>query len=187
MTKKIYYWGNSGGDALYWMSSPYKNEYGSWQSFSWGKPEIIKNHHKFFESIANLKGIERDDAFKREAIKNIRDHPKKYLLNWISNIERLLFGFPTSHHLQKTRFMFIPIMFIVVLSVLLLYPTIKFIKNIPFEIILLLIFASIYFFISSLVSAGMRQFHMLIPIIGLWLGYMFNNVIHIDYSVKNKL
>ena len=30
MTGKILYWGSSGGDSLYWMSTPYEGEYGNW-------------------------------------------------------------------------------------------------------------------------------------------------------------
>ena len=33
-TGKIFYWSTSGGDNLYWMSTPYEGEYGSWQSFT---------------------------------------------------------------------------------------------------------------------------------------------------------
>jgi Dolichyl-phosphate-mannose-protein mannosyltransferase len=30
LTGRIYYWGTSGGSNLYWMSTPYQSEYGSW-------------------------------------------------------------------------------------------------------------------------------------------------------------
>jgi len=30
LTGRIFYWGTSGGNNLYWMSTPYQNEYGSW-------------------------------------------------------------------------------------------------------------------------------------------------------------
>ena len=78
-------------------------------------------------------------------------------------------------------------MFIVVFSILFLYPTIKLLKIIPSEIILLLVFVMIYLFGSSLLSAYRRQFIIIIPIIGLWLGYLFNNFIRIDFSIRNKL
>ncbi len=30
ITEEIFYWGNSGGNNMYWMSTPYEEEYGSW-------------------------------------------------------------------------------------------------------------------------------------------------------------
>ena len=101
----------------------------------------------------------------------------------------MLFSYPFFYSDQtlKTYYTIIPNMFIVVLSIFLFYPTIKFIKYIPSEIILLSIFAVIYFFGSSLLRAYRRQFYVLIPIIGLWFAYMLHNFIYIKYIVKDKL
>jgi hypothetical protein len=187
ITHKIYYWGNSGGDSMYWMSSPYQDEFGSWQSMSFESESIRKNHSAFFESISGLKGIDRDTALKNKAVENIKRYPKKYLINWFSNIERLLFNFPISHEYQKPNFMLVPMILLSSVMVFLIYPTIKFAGHIPFEIIFLLIFSLIYIFISSLVAVYIRQFVILFPVVGLWIGYMLTNVIDIHYNENLSL
>jgi hypothetical protein len=191
ITNKIFYWGNSGGSSLYWMSTPYENEFGNWHHSSLeGISEMGKlNHKDFFYSISNLSSIEKDNALKKEAIKNIKEYPNKYFMNWIANVGRLLFSYPFSYANQTLNIYItiLPNMFIVVFSILFLYPTIKLLKIIPSEIILLLVFVMIYLFGSSLLSAYRRQFIIIIPIIGLWFGYLFNNFIRIDFSIRNKL
>lgn len=50
LTGKIFYWGNSGGLSLYWMSSPHPQEFGDWhnpQTLS-EIPELETNHGALF-------------------------------------------------------------------------------------------------------------------------------------------
>ena len=64
MTGKLFYWGTSGGNNLYWMSSPFKNEFGDWKNQSFDSSTEIKKgfipgsskimqlqHGKDFQSI----------------------------------------------------------------------------------------------------------------------------------------
>ena len=191
VTDKIFYWGNSGGSSLYWMSTPHANELGSWHNSSLIETSALeKEHHKvFFDKLSNLSPIERDNALKKEAIKNIKNHPMKYFINGLANIGRMLFSYPYSNTYQKlsTYFYMLPSMFIFVLSVLFIYPTVKVRKKIPFEITMLLMFGAVYFGASSLLSAYARQFYIVVPIVGLWLVYMFNKLIIINYNFKDKL
>jgi hypothetical protein len=50
--------------------------------------------------------LERDDAFKAQALRNIAAHPAKYLRNWLANVGRLLFSYPYSYTEQKTSTFF---------------------------------------------------------------------------------
>ena len=128
-----------------------------------------------------MNSIERDDAEKKEAIKNIKKHPKKYLTNWFANIGRILFSYPYSYENQelKTYFTIVPNIFLVVFCILFFCLTVFNYNNINQLIILLLIFISIYLFFSSLVSADRQVFFTALPVICLWLTYIFDNFIRI--------
>lgn len=183
-TGKIFYWGTSGGMSLYWMSTSYNaNELGSWFSLKNVQdfPELAP-HKDFFNKITSLPETAMDDAFKEQAIENITHYPVKYFGNWAANIGRLLFSYPFSYTNQKisTYFYILPNMFIVVLFLLGVYPAISRRKIIPFEIYALLLFALITFGGASLVSAYDRQFRPLIPILLLWLSFVYLRILKIE-------
>ena len=185
LTGKFFYWGNSGGYSLYWMSNPNENEFGDWHPPNLhNHPVLIKNHKEFFEEISELTSIKKDEALKKKAIQNIINHPKKYFMNWLANIGRMLFSYPYSY-VPLTSFLrkfavIIPNMFILVFSIFLIYPTFKFMNQIPLEILALLIFGSIYFLGSSLISTFARQFFPIVPLILLWFAYMFDRFLKIQ-------
>ena len=184
ITGEVFYWGNSGGRLLYWMSSPYKNDLGDWQSFETldKNPQLYKNHHKFYEQLSNLDYIRRDEEFKRKAFYNIINNPRQYICNWIANIGRLLFSYPYAYTPQKisTFFYMIPNIFIGVLSVLSIYPTYLVRKSLPEEICSLVLFALVYFFGTSLLSAYPRFFQVIVPILFLWISFVFFRVLKIE-------
>ncbi len=192
LTGKVFYWGTSGGSQLYWMSAPFDGELGDcgptfstrsrWAHYaeelrgegafvdSGGTPELAKNHLSFFDKVSQLPNIvAKDDALKKAAISNIRNHPFKYLKNWFANLGRLLFDYPYSYRVQslRTYFYLLPNVFILVFGVVSIYPLWRYRRAIPMEIYLLLAFAAIAIFGTSLVSAMARQFFVLTPIIDL--------------------
>jgi hypothetical protein len=190
LTGKVFYWATSGGMSLYWMSTPYENEWGSWFSIQdvQKRPELAK-HREFFNKISTLPEVERDDAFKKQAIYNIIHHPKKYFINWIANIGRLLFSYPFSYtqHSLTTYFYLIPNMFIVVTFILSIYPVILRWKSIPYEIYTLFYFSMITFGGTSLLSAYDRQFRPLVPILLLWLAFIYVRVLKIEVRQESEI
>ena len=99
--------------------------------------DSIKSHHgKDFEYINRYNGVEKDDAYKSIAINNIKTHPGKYVMNWFSNLGRLLFNYPYSYTYQKpTTLVRIPLNGIIVVFIIFcLYPTIVNWRKIPFAI-----------------------------------------------------
>jgi hypothetical protein len=190
LTGKPFYWGTSGGMSLYFMSTPYANEFGSWFSADdvQTRPELAR-HREFFASIEGLTGAQRDDAFKRQAIENIRRHPRKYLANIAANIGRLLFSYPFSFgpHSMSTFFYLVPNMFLVVLAVLSLPPALLRPREIPFEIWALVVFALIAFCGSSLLSAYDRQFRPLAPALFLWLAFIAARVVRIGLRPETRV
>jgi len=206
LTGKIYYPSNSGGLSLYWMSSPYNNEYGDWKrsalilenhktEYDQIKDDdyyeyamlmardsaLHKNHASFFNEIYALNPIEKDDALKNKAFENILNHPVKFIKNWIANIGRILFHYPLSYKNQAldTFVILIPSIFIIFLFGLASFLSLINYNRIPFVLKFLLLFISIYFFLSSLVSAYGRMFFLIIPFLILWISYAFENFIEI--------
>lgn len=185
LTGRLFYWGNSGGMSLYWMSTPYENEYGSWDSESYtanlidadiaGTTALLKlNHQKDIDYILKYKGVQKDDAYKKIAINNIKTHPKKYIKNIIANISNLLFGFPGNYTYQRPL---LKIWYFSILYTLIIFcfiPTIINWRKISYCIRFLLVFAFIYLGGSSLVSGGNRQFVIIVPVLLFWIAYIIN-------------
>jgi 4-amino-4-deoxy-L-arabinose transferase-like glycosyltransferase len=190
LTGKVFYWGTSGGMSLYWMSTHYENEWGSWKTgLVQDTPELAQQHREFFNKIAGLSAVEKDSASKKQAIDNITRHPTNYLINWMANIGRLLFSYPFSHGRDRltTYFYLIPNMFIVVLFILGIYPAILRWKSIPYEIFALLYFSLITFGGTSLLSAYDRQFRPLVPILLLWLSFLYVRVLKVEVRPESEI
>jgi hypothetical protein len=46
-------------------------------------------HRELYKKLEGLSTVESDDEFKKQAVKNIINHPQKYLFNWFKLVERL--------------------------------------------------------------------------------------------------
>ncbi|MCJ7582294.1 MAG: glycosyltransferase family 39 protein [Candidatus Aminicenantes bacterium] len=189
LTGNIFYWGTNGGETLYWMSSPYPDEYGDWIKFEkvlekeW-IPQVYERHGDFFKKLEPLSRFERDKLFREKAYENIRSNPTKYIQNWVSNMGRLLFNYPNSYSPQTVAkyYVLFPNMILIILSLFCLYPSIKKRESIPFEIHTLYILALVYLGGSSLVSSLVRYLLIVVPIFVLWIGYIFTQVIQIEFK-----
>ena len=177
ITDKIFYWGSQGGLFLYLMSSPHASEYGDWFERN------SKNHYAMYNEIAGLSAVERDYQFKKKAVQNIMRYPQKYIKNVMSNIGRLIFNYPFSYDTQRlsTYFYIIPNMFLLVFSVLCLYPMYLRRNLIPFEIYALILFALISFGGLSIVSSENRYSWPLVPIIMFWSAFTFTRFVKIGF------
>ncbi len=185
LTNKLFYWTNSGSMSLYTMSAPFPNELGDWKS----EIELKQNpnHKAFMDSIENLNSLERDEAFKNAAIKNIKKHPNKYFSNWLANIGRLLFSYPFSNqynHAQnlKTYWFILPNMFIIVILALTLPLSIVNLKKFPDSLIYLFIFFTIYLFGCTLVSTYRRMFYVTLPYWFLFISFVFNKLVSVKIN-----
>lgn len=196
LTGRFFYWGNSGGMSLYWMSTPYENEYGSWDNESFtaaqtngdnsGNITLQKsNHQKDLDYILQFKGVQRDDAYKRIALNNIKTYPEKYLRNIVANIYRMLFGFPVSYTYQGIHLKVIYFSILFTLMVFCIIPTVVNWKMIPFPIRFLLAFGFVYLGGSSLISAGNRQFVIIVPLLLLWIAYIISKSVSLRMKFYN--
>ena len=198
LTGRILYWGTSGGNNMYWMSTPYRDEYGSWINYpldsvsktniiAGAEDSIIARHQKDFEEISKYRGIEQDDAYKRIALRNIKSHPGKYVQNCLSNIGRIIFNYPFSYRAQKPgtliRFPFTGIL--AVLLVFCLIPTVKNWKRIDYPVRFLLLLALIYFGGSIFASAETRMLNVIAPILLFYVAYVLKRTVKISFRFNN--
>lgn len=188
LTGRFYYWGNSGGMSLYWMSNPCENEYGNWINEKLNPVKmdadigcistLLKmNHQKDINEVLKYRGVEKDDAYKRIAIQNIKNYPVKYCKNVLANISCLLFDFPLTYTYQHIllKIWYFSIFYTLMLISFIL--TIFNWRNIPFCIKFIVVFAFIYLGGSSLVSGASRQFVIIVPALIVWIAYILDKTI----------
>ena len=208
MTGKLFYWSSFGGNNLYWMTSPYENEYGDWlpyppvtQKYELpGTEEKVKlRHEKDFEEIFKSQeakelyikngkingspytGVIQDDTLKKIALRNILARPFKFINNIFSNAGRMLFNYPSAYTSQKpSTLRRLPINgTILVFAAFCFILTLVNWNRILFPLQFLLFFSLIYFCGSLLGSAGPRMFTIIVPILLFWIAYIITRTIKI--------
>ena len=196
LTGKLFYWGNSGGMSLYWMSTPVEGEYGDWNNTSFtancGHDKIIPcnkdllaiHHQKDMDYVLSLPVIEQDDAYKAIAIQNIKSHPVKYLRNCFCNFSRLFFGFPTSYFYQREGTLLrFPLNSILLTFIFIsVFFSCYHYKKLPLLIHFIYSLIFVYLFLSTLVSAYPRQLYVVVPLLLFWMAYMM----YISVSIKTE-
>lgn len=217
LTGRLFYWGTSAGNNLYWMGTLAEAEYGNWfpdpqtekiDSLSVNKKKegdqkgtflnlknrnnsipgiddsIWSNHHKDFEEINKYSGVERDDAYKRVVMSNIKSHPVKFIQNCFSNVGRILFNFPYSYSIQKPGTLIrLPLNGIIaVLMIFCLYPTVRNWRKIDYPVRFLLFIATFYLGGTVLGSAEIRMFTVIVPILLLWIAFILQKTIKVNFK-----
>ena len=187
LTGRFFYWGNSGGMSLYWMSTPDNLEYGDWklpgltnlmspQPFKTteGDSLLKANHWTEITSILKQQCVEQDDLFKKAAIRNIRSAPKKFIKNYFYNLSRMLFDFPYSYSYQITQTITNIITGSLVLwaSVMALIVGVVNRRKTAYAVKFIMLIFVLYFLISGLVSAYARQFDIMMPVVLFGIAYM---------------
>lgn len=197
LTGKTLYWGSPGGDSLYWMSTPYKNEYGNWygdlniklsprqiENTFPGYIDSLKLHHQkdYSKAFAVENEEKRDRIFREIAIDNIRSNPVKYLQNCVSNLGRLLFSFPNSYTIENNKTLLrLPLNgVIVLLSLFCLILTFINWRRLFFPIKFIMFFLLLYLGASILVSAQIRMFTIIVPVLLFWIAYIFQKTVKIN-------
>lgn len=174
LTGKAFYWGNAGGLQLYWMSTPYEHELGDWHVQTLEEDTtLMHNHGAFFASIDHLNAQQQDEALKVQAIANIKAHPKKYAYNWVANLGRTFFSHPLSFLEPSNGYLkyLVPNIFLIVFMVIMMYPTLRYFKRYPLEILVLLLFALVYLGGISVMASYPRFLYMTVPIFMLWIAW----------------
>ncbi|OBQ54982.1 glycosyltransferase family 39 protein [Tamlana sp. s12] len=179
LTGKFPYYSNSGGQCVYWLSTPYEDELGEWVlagGNTFEKRPQYKTHNEYLNSINQLGPVEKDAALKEKALENIKNNPKKFLKNYISNVSRLFLNIPNSYTYQEFSFILIavPNSFVFVFLCISILLTLFLRKRITIDIIFSASFAVIYLFGSSLLCAYPRMLFPILPFMFLWFFYVIN-------------
>jgi 4-amino-4-deoxy-L-arabinose transferase-like glycosyltransferase len=105
LTHKPFYWGNSGGLSLYWMSAP--GNLGDWHSGTevFTVPQLT-GARPLFTELRRLTPTAQDERLQHVAFRNMRNDPLHYLANVGNNVGRLLFNTPYSFGAAKSPFSF---------------------------------------------------------------------------------
>ena len=193
LTGKYFYLSTASGLGLYWMSSKYVNEYGSCLSYTRHElhpnPEINQEHQILFNTLKPYSVVERNDILINKAIENIKNNPKNYMFNVISNVSRLIFNFPHSLRYQTLNtHWYLIFNFILMIGLFSsFYPAWINRKYLPDKMVILGVFFLIYFCGSCLVIGHSRFFLPVVPYILLWTAYIYTHYIQISFIRKQNL
>jgi hypothetical protein len=132
LTGRPLYWSSPGGNAFYWLTSPFPEESGDWYHQGWVyKNDLLRAHHKAIfdrttglgenpnlpirEQLLNISSPESGDVFMEQGLRNVREHPLKFVANWCANLSRLFFDVPVTvrgtpfwNVYTKSHFLLIP-------------------------------------------------------------------------------
>jgi hypothetical protein len=201
ITGKVLYWGDSGGMSLYWMSTPYEQEYGDWKFPDLSNnqyptpsksPEDIallkKNHAKELSTILKYSELRQDALFKQQAMINIKNNPLKFARNYYYNFSRMLFNFPYSYSYQDAGITENILIGSLTLwaSLLGIIITVRNWRKVIYPVKFLLLIIGLYLLLCGTVSAYPRQLNIVIPVLLFWLAYLINNAKKIDLKFDDK-
>ena len=173
LTGKLFYWANSGGVSLYWMTSPHEGEFGDWPSIYFADKLLYDTKKLDSLHLAEIKHVcsfpmsLRDDEYRKISVNNIKNHPVKYIRNYISNFQRFFFNMPNSYskhrEIMMWYFPFTIFMFLGFILVLWNFMKVNFkLNRTRFALSLILVS---YVFLSCLVFAYPRFLNPIVPLI----------------------
>lgn len=182
-------WATNGGELLYWATSTHEGENGHWFSEmdSQTKPQLIASGHRdFYQTYYYLPVMDREAAFKKKAMENLRANPKGVLKNWVCNLGRLLVGFPRSYQNEELVMLVpalvnVPILFAVLLALLVAWRNRQ---KLPAEVFLLGLLVFIYLGGTSLLPGLPRYTFVVWPWIGLGIAAVLSKGLRIGLGAK---
>lgn len=165
-------WSTNAGELLYWATSTNHGENGHWFSDidAINKPELVANgHREFYQAHYYLPVKEREDAFKKQAMENLRANPVGAFKNWLCNWGRLLLGWPRSFHAEELLMLVLVAANIPLVLVVLLTLGVGCVKwrSVPPELHLLALMSFIYLGGTSLLPGLPRYTLVIWPWMGL--------------------
>lgn len=194
LTGKLFYWANSGGVSLYWMSTPHSEEFGDWPATDFKDKLLFDTdkldslHEKELKYIKSFPLSLRDDVYKKIAVNNIKKNPTKYMRNYISNFQRFFFNMPNSYSKHREIMLwYFPFTVLLFLGfILICFKSFGLISKNKDGIFYLTSILLIYVFVSCLVFTYPRFLNPIIPIIiFLTLDLIRNNIPNIKNLFLN--
>jgi hypothetical protein len=187
LTGKFFYWSTAGGELVYWLYSPYPDEFGSWKSdVDVAETPALERHRPFYKELEGLNFVQRDERFKKKAIENLIANPRQAILNYASNLGRLFLNFPFSYKYQYPRQLFYMVPGALLLSAILfsIYPLIKQRSVLPGFIVNACAVSMVYIAGHSLVAAMSRFLCTILPFVFLVLAYVATDLVELSAQEK---
>ncbi len=182
-TSKVFYWGTNSGENLYWMTITGPKMWGSWMGPQTAReaPGLTRAQRDFLDSTESLDAVERDEAYKREFIKQFTENPQIYLWNWASNVARMLFNYPYSQRQQSlfTYGYLAPNMLIVFTLIFSFYVAGRRARHLDGELLVLGLVCLLYAGLMSIVSVTSRHLIVVMPFGALWLAYILSRFVRV--------
>ncbi len=167
-TGKNYCWSTNSGELLFWLTRTHPGHNGCWYSYTVAMtdPVLAPLYRAYFSRVTQLPALEREHDFSEEAVKGLKTAPRSRLAyNWMCNVSRLLFAFPTALTEEGLTFVAaavfnVPFVLMVGLAGVL---ALKHRNRIPPEVLILFAIALIYTGGSTLATARSRYFVVITP------------------------
>lgn len=167
-TGRLFYWSTAGGMQLYWMTVAAPGEWGDWQGPNDAATgDESSARREFFDRLRPLNELERDEAFKAEALRNLSAQPGAYVRNIAANLSRMFFSFPYSHTPQKLSALFyaLPNSFLLAFAALALARLARSVRARVVPIYPYLFFAGAGLAGTALLSAYARMLFPFVPVL----------------------
>lgn len=168
LTSKPFYWGNSGGQSLYWMSAP--GNLGDWHGKDVFTTPQLAPDRPLFTELQRLTPLEQDERLQRIAFQNIEHNPGHYLSNVVNNVGRLIFNSPYSFTNEKASSMLYAIPNGLLLGVVCIAFLVAIVvrRRLAPEIMPIAVFTALAFAVHVPVAAYARFVIPLVPVVA-WL------------------
>jgi hypothetical protein len=149
---------------------------------------LKKNHAKEVNFILQHNEVEQDILFKQAAIKNIKNSPIKFAVNYYYNVSRMLFNFPYSYSYQDSA-----IVGNIIRGSLILWASLAGIictvlnwRKIIYPVKFILLITGVYLLLSGALSAYPRQLDVIVPALLFWTGFLAFNLPKIRLRFKEQ-
>jgi len=201
LTHKVFYWGNSGGMSLYWMTTNYDLEFGDWKSNNLhnaqfpvqyesaeGDSILKRDHQQDIALILKQSEIGQDSLFKKMAFNNIRQRPKKFIRNCFYNVSRMLFNFPYSFTYQDAGSIGNIITGSLIFWASLIAAVLSIInwRKIMYPVKFLLFITLVYLLLTTALSAYPRMFDVIVPVLLFWIAIVVANTPKLKLQFTDK-
>ena len=201
LTHKVFYWGNSGGMSLYWMTTNYDLEFGDWKSNNLhnaqfpvqyesaeGDSILKRDHQQDIALILKQSEIGQDSLFKKMAFNNIRQRPKKFIRNCFYNVSRMLFNFPYSFTYQDAGSISNIITGSLIFWASLIAAVLSIInwRKIMYPVKFLLFITLVYLLLTTALSAYPRMFDVIVPVLLFWIAIVVANTPKLKLQFTDK-
>lgn len=183
-TGQMLCWSTVGGELLYWMTSTEEGENGHWFSVEEAlyEPKLAAHHREFYLGYYTMPVSVREEAFKKKAMEQLLANPFGVYKNYLSNLCRLVFGFPRSY--QTENFLNVGLVVvngpILLSAVIALFFGLKKWRSLPVEVLMLALLLFIYLGGSTLAPGLPRYTAVVWPWLGLGIATVLSRSLRVS-------